>query len=83
MPRGRAPRCFQDIEIARRWSSSARYASPGSSHWCADCTAKFQREMIEEGLCDFPETVFVTDPRDGTTVGKRTDPDQVELFDPG
>ena len=39
--------------------------------------------MIEEGLCDFPETVFVTDPRDGTTVWKRTDPDQVELFEPG
>lgn len=59
----------------------ARYASPGSSSFCADCTARFQREMMREGLCDHPDVYFVVDPEDGTETGvKPANPGQGELF---
>lgn len=78
----RVPRCFQNPADARRWVSSARYAPAGHSSFCVDCTARFQKEMIAEGLCDHPDVVFVTDPKDGTTVGaKPKDPLQREMFE--
>lgn len=76
------PRCFQNPDDATLWQRSARYAPAGSSSYCADCTRKFQMEMVEEGLCDHPDVIFVTNPQDGTTTGfKPKDPAQVELFE--
>lgn len=78
----RPPRCFQSPSQVKQWLGSARYAPAGSSSFCADCTARFQREMIAAGLCDHPDVFFVTDPEDGTETGvKPADPKQGRLFE--
>ena len=68
------PACFESEEQYQswlRWSMLAQVnprKADGTPNFCQDCTACFQRAMIKEGRCAYPETKFarVKEPEAGT-----------------
>lgn len=55
------PLCFSSGKQYWLWHQSARFSPPEPGHeWCEDCTEEYQTQMINEGRCKFPGTVFVS-----------------------
>lgn len=54
------PACFESSEQYRDYIHLMRQSSnPKDTGVCLDCTPEFKTQMLEEGLCDHPETRFV------------------------
>lgn len=54
------PSCFESAEQYRDYIHLMRQSSnPRDTGVCTDCTPEFKTKMLEEGLCDHPETRFV------------------------
>ena len=64
------PPCFESRTQYSAWLDMAdpefgvepptRKDWPGEPNYCRDCTSVHRNEMRKEGLCLFPDTVFVT-----------------------
>ena len=55
------PRCFDSAKQYWLWHQAARFSQPEPGHeWCEDCMLEYQTQMINEGRCRFPGTVFVS-----------------------
>jgi hypothetical protein len=56
------PSCFQTPEDWAEYVREVRRApansAPTKGCYCEHCEPEFQREMIESGRCDHPETTF-------------------------
>lgn len=69
----RVPNCFESAEQFEAWLVAAKAAPvprrPGSDepNYCRDCTQRHKRQMMREGRCEYPETVFsdLAEPRAG------------------
>lgn len=46
--------CLRNKQAGPVQGNSEKYA-----HFCTDCTAKYQKEMVEQGRCAYPNTQFV------------------------
>lgn len=58
---GDAPKCFTKPQWDA-WRAMARFSKPRPiDGYCEDCTPEYQREMIAEGRCAFPQTRFMDD----------------------
>lgn len=54
------PACFESPDQYRDYIHLMRQSSnPKDTGVCLDCTPEFKTQMLEEGLCDHPETRFV------------------------
>lgn len=54
------PACFESAEQYRDYIHLMRQSSnPKDTGVCLDCTPEFKTQMLEQGLCDHPETRFV------------------------
>jgi hypothetical protein len=54
------PACFESSDQYRDYIHLMRQSSnPKDTGVCMDCTPEFKTRMLEEGLCDHPETRFV------------------------
>lgn len=54
------PACFEDSNQYRDYIHLMRASSePRDTGVCMDCTPEFKTKMLEEGLCDHPETRFI------------------------
>ena len=54
------PACFESPDQYRDYIHLMRQSSnPKDTGVCMDCTPEFKTQMLEEGLCDHPETRFV------------------------
>ena len=55
------PRCFDSAKQYWLWHQAARFSPPEPGHeYCEDCMLEYQTQMINEGRCRFPGTVFVS-----------------------
>jgi hypothetical protein len=64
------PKCFTP-EQWRLWVSAARSIPPlRRDGYCADCQSEYQNEMLMQGRCDHPETIFIIG-KDGFVEGIR------------
>ena len=52
------PKCFASRGQFQEWTLAARRSDPGGSGYCADCTAQYQRQMIDQDRCAYPGTTF-------------------------
>lgn len=64
------PWCFASRRQYALWREAARWRDPGASGYCADCTPGYQRRMIAENRCAYPDTTFRFD-ADGLIEGRR------------
>lgn len=54
------PACFESAEQYRDYIHLMRQSSnPKDTGVCMDCTPEFKTKMLEQGLCEHPETRFV------------------------
>lgn len=72
------PRCFSSRRQFELWMAAARDSKPGSSAYCADCTAEYQRQMIRQRRCAYPATTFGLD-SEGFVEGRRPVEQRIRL----
>lgn len=54
------PKCFEDERQYRIWRELAIQSKLESLHgFCTDCTAEYKAQMVMNGRCQFPNTIFV------------------------
>jgi inhibitor of KinA sporulation pathway (predicted exonuclease) len=53
------PPCFSSDEQFEDYMARLNKTAPKEATCCWDCTAQYQREMIEEERCQYPEVKFV------------------------
>jgi len=54
------PACFDSGAEYGRWVQMARHSPPTPGHsYCEDCTIEYQTNMIKQGRCGFPSTLFI------------------------
>jgi hypothetical protein len=70
------PVCFESRRQYGRWRETAQHEKPGSSRYCTDCLADYQKRMIVAGRCAHPATTFHVD-ADGFYEGRRPRADRV------
>jgi len=65
--KNQVPEC-STAEEYRLWRHSARevYAA---YNFCTDCTPEYKEQMLREGRCEKPDTIFLQD-KDGFTFGR-------------
>ena len=65
--KNQVPEC-STAEEYRLWRNSARevYAA---YNFCTDCTPEYKEQMLREGRCEKPDTIFLQD-KDGFTFGR-------------